>query len=76
MLAGFGAVIAEMIDVVKAYLVLAIGIRDLCGDSLLDLGLEVNAVLVLDLKEPAHMVDTRDLFLTTFETVVHAELLQ
>ena len=56
-LAGLGAVVAETADVVHPHFVLEIGL----GNQLVGLGaqegIEVVAVLILQLEEPAHMVD-------------------
>ena len=72
-LAGLCYIVAEIADIVKAHLVLEIGLRHLSLDAGLDLGIEVVAVLVLDLQKPCHMVDACDQFLSAFQLVLKAD---
>ena len=60
-LARFGAVIAELVDVIEAHhiAVLFRGIFRLC--AALDLGIKVIAEAVAQLQKPCHMVDTGNL---------------
>ena len=76
MLGGFGTVVAEILDVLKTYLVAAVGICDLGIDTALDLGVEVNTVLVSDIKKPSHVVDTCDDGLVLIELVAHIDGLE
>ena len=73
MLARLGAVVAEVADVVEADLVLKFGIRYFGIDAGLDLGIEVVAVPVPDVKEPGHVVDAGDELLAAIELVLHAD---
>ena len=76
MLAGLGAVVTQLVNVVKAHHIVVLfgGVLFLC--SLLDLGVKVVAVLVLDLQEPCHVVDTGDLFLSALQLILHAKVAQ
>ena len=72
-LARLGAVVAEVADVVEADLVLKFGIRYFGIDAGLDLGIEVVAVSVPDIKEPCHVVDAGDQLFAAFQLVFHAD---
>ena len=73
MLTGFCYIVAEIADVIEAHLVLEVGLRHLGLDAGLDLGIQIVAVLVLDLQKPCHMVDACDQFLSAFQLVLKAD---
>ena len=64
-LARLGAIISEMLDILKTYFVAVVGIGKTCSYTTLNLGIKVNSVFVLDLKQPCHVVDTCDKLLAS-----------
>ena len=81
-LAGFGAVVAKAADIVHPNHIVVLFRAVLHGGFVLfqrtaaNLGIQVVAVLILQLQQPAHMVDARDQLPTAFQLVFHAQLLQ
>ena len=60
-LTGLCAVVAELVDIVEANHIVMLLSCVLLFSAALDLGIEVISILVIYLKEPCHVVDTRDL---------------
>ena len=73
---GFRAIVAEMIDIVQAYLIREIRIRHLIRHPGFDLRIKVCAVFVPDLQKPGHMVDAGNQLLALRKPVLHPQLLQ
>lgn len=75
MLRAFGTEISESLNVVEANHVVMLALFvHFCGTAA-DFGVKVVAVLVANLKEPAHMVDACDKLLANI-VLIHAELIQ
>ena len=75
MLAGLGAVVAETVAVEEAYLIGKVtGVGQLFLHTAAHLGVDVHAVLVPQVKEPRHVINTRDGLLMTLDVLVHAHL--
>ena len=76
MLAGLGAVVAQLVDVVKAHHVAVLLGGVLLLGPLFDFGVQVVAVLVLDGQQPRHVVDAGDKLLAALQLVLHAQAFQ
>jgi len=76
MLARFGAIVTETVDVVEAHHVVVLLLFIFCLGAAADFRVEVVAVLVLDLQQPAHVVDAGDQLLAPFKLVLHAQRLE
>ena len=72
-LAGLSTIVAEIADIVKSHLVFEIGVLYFGGDAGFDLRIEVVSLFVADVKEPGHVVDPGDQFLSALELVLKAQ---
>ena len=71
--AGLSTIVAEIADIVKTHLVFEIGLLYFGGDAGFDLRIEVVSLFVADVKEPGHVVDPGDQFLSAFELVLKVQ---
>ena len=73
-LAGLCAVICKVFDLFKTnHVVMFLCCIHLCCSSA-DLRIQIIAVLILDVQQPCHMVDTRNGLHTAFQLVLHIQL--
>ena len=75
-LGGLGAVVTKVVDVVQTNFVSKFRIDHLVRYAGLDFGIQIHAVLVFDLQQPAHVVDTGDQLFTAFQLIFHTQFLQ
>ena len=72
-LAGLGAVVAELVDVVEAHhvVVLFAGVLLFCPAA--HLGVQVVAVFVIELQQPPHVVNAGDELFSPLQLVLHPQ---
>ena len=76
MLARLGAVIAEITDVIKSDFILELGVGDFFVNFFLDCRVKINAVFILDFKQPSHMVDACDKLFSALKLILHADFIE
>ena len=73
-LTGLGAVVTQLVDVVEADHVPMLALGILLSGAAADLGIQVIAILVLDLQQPTHVVDAGDQFPAALQLIFHAQM--